>query len=266
MEPFWTTLQIDTGETRRWELGPLAFWVRHTKGEWHLASEMTPDRSRDDRWTLAVPAEFPEHLNFQRFAFDSEEGDNSLTLKPEFPDRSIVSKPVRKVIIPPNSSGSFYCRVSLWVKLAAGSEKHPRPLTSLQLASLSRTWFGSPLEGEACYASSTNATRNFQELLPYPYRVVCPVKIFNKSSESLSFERICIRVKHLKIFQGEDYLWSNEIRVTKTSTYELSQVSYGNGAPSTDPNAPEVASAREKVSPRGILLRTFNTLRKTIEI
>ncbi|MDF1752886.1 MAG: hypothetical protein P1U89_08950 [Verrucomicrobiales bacterium] len=266
MEPFWTTISIPVGETRHWELGPLAFWVRHTKGEWHVASIMTPDRSQDDRWTLAVPSAFPDDLEYERFAFNSQEGDDTLSLKPEFPDRSIISKPLSRVEIPSNSTASFFCRVSLCVKLVAGRENSPRTLTTLALANLSRSWFGTPLEGEACYASSTNAARDHLELQPFPYRVVCPVTIINRSSEPLPFERICIRVNHLKIYQGEQYLWSNEIRVSKSSTFEVSQVTYGSGAPSTEPNAAEIAQARIKVSPGGILLRTFNNLRKTIEI
>lgn len=266
MEPFWNTTRIEPGETKYWEIGPLAFWIRRIPGEWHLVREITADSSKDDRWNLGVSAEFPAGKEFERFSFDSEEDDHTLTLQPEFPDRSIVSKPNLNVVIPPGSRATFFCRVSLWVKLSAGSGARQKPLTTLPVANLSRTWFGTSLEGEACYASATNATRDYHDLKPYPYRVVCPVVINNKGSDALPFERICIRVKHLKIYQGSEYLWSNEIRVTKNNAFELSQVVYASDPPSLEPDAPLVAASQEKVSAGGILLRTFNNLRKSIDI
>ncbi|MDF1815902.1 MAG: hypothetical protein P1V20_27125 [Verrucomicrobiales bacterium] len=265
IDPFWQTIQVPAGETRHWEFGRFSFWIRHIEGEWQIATKMTMDDELESRWTLAAPAEFPSETTYQRFAFDISGGGDFITLKPEYPDRSIVSKPTMNLQVPPYSEANFFCGVAMWVKVLAGSELAPKPLTTLPLISLSKTWFGSPLEGEACYASSTNATRDYRNLEPLPYRVVCPVKIMNRTPDPLPFERICIRVKHLKIYQGETYLWSNDIRVTKTSSQELSQVSYAATPPEIDPTAVEIAPSREKVS-GGIFLRTFNNLRRTIDI
>jgi len=266
MESFWKTTTIPPGDPRHWELGPLDLWVRHYDGEWQVAHQTTDNNSLDHRSTVARPADFPLDKPYQRFAFDSPDKEGNFTLKPEFPDRSIVSKPLVNVMIPANSSASFYCGVPLWINLSVGIGEQSRHLCTVPTCNLSRTWFGTPRDGEPCYASSTKASRNFRELEPYQFRVICPVTIHNRCSESLPFERICMRVKHLKLFQGEQYLWSNEIRVTKSSPFEISQVTYSSTPPATEPILGELAPSKEKVSTGGLLLRTFNNLRKTIDI
>ncbi len=266
MESFWKTTQIPPGETRHWELGPLDLWVRHCDGEWLVSHKTTDDNSLDHRSILAQPGEFPLNQPYQRFAFDSPNKEGFLTIKPEFPDRSIVSKPLVNVTIPANSTASFFCGVPLWINLSVGKVDQSQHLCIIPTCNLSRTWFGTPKDGEACYASSTKAARNFSELEPYQFRVICPVTINNRSGEPLLFERICMRVNHLKLFQGKQYLWSNEIRVTKSSPFEVSQVSYGTMPPTVEPILAELAPSKEKVSPSGLLLRTFNNLRKTIDI
>lgn len=266
MQPFWSTTEIAEGETRHWQLGPLEFWVRRLPGEWQVTHHCEEEETLDDRWTLAAPAEFPEDRELRRFAFDSVGSDDQLTLKPEFPDRSIVSRPQIKLEIPPGARASFVCGIPLYVKLLGGTLETPSPLMTLPARILSRTWFGRPQEGESCYAATTRATRDYRQLPPHGFRVLCPVLIKNNTQKPLPFERICIRVKHLALFQGQDYLWSNEIRIVKPNVNDESRVVYGKGAPTIEPSADLVLPPREVISTRSVVARTFNNLRQIMEI
>ena len=151
----------------------------------------------------------------------------------------------------------------LCVDIFAGIVEQPVRLTTIPIRELSRTWFGNVLEGEPCYASVTRAIRDHRILEPYGFRVLCPVAVSNQTSETLPIERICIRVAHLAIYEGEQYLWSNRMKVSKTSLHVASRVTFGSKAPPLEPEAILVEEPRVKADRGGILSQTFNTL-KTI--
>ncbi len=266
MEAFWKNYKIPEGETLHWQLGPLELWVRRLPGEWQVASRSDDDNSLDDRWVLGDSATFPTDLPFKRFAFDSEGEDDLLTLRPSLPDRSVVSRPAISLEVPPGAKASFFCGVPLWVEILAGTLEKPMALMKIPTRPMSRTFFGTAQEGEPCYASTTRAMRSYQQLPPYGFRVLCPVNIHNQTNQGLPVERICIRVKHLRIFQGAEYLWTNEIRVTKSNPNEASKVTFSPKAPSFEPDAEMITKPQEKPTPGGILLRTFTNLWDLIDI
>jgi len=261
MEPFWQTHPIAPGETRHWEIGPLDLWVRHLPGEWHVLQRCADDDSRDHRWLLAEPAEFPDSPDYRRFALDSAHGENLLTLRPELPDRSVVSRPVSSIEIPSGAHARFYCGIPLCVRLEVGPPGKGLHLTTLPTRELSRTWFGNPLQGEACYATYTRAVRSPEAIEPHLFRVLCPIKIRNRSQDSLPFERICLRVRHLGIYQGKTYLWTNTSSIVKTASQTLSEVTFSKGAPAEERDAVLVVPPREKPASSNLLLRTFGNLR-----
>ena len=266
MLPFWQTYHIPSGETRHWELGPLDLRIRHLPGEWQNVHRSATDDLSDHRWTLAQEADFPSDANPSRFAIDPAHGDVRLTLLPELPDRSIVSKPTSRIEIPPGTHARFYCGIPLSVRILAGTPESPIELTSVPTRALSRTWFGNPLQGEACYATLTRAVRAPDEIAPYLFRVLCPVKIRNRSNTSLPFERICLRVRHLGIYQGKTHLWTNTSSIVKTNSQQLSQVNFSKGAPGEERDATLITPPRERPGSDNLFLRTFGNLRHLADL
>jgi hypothetical protein len=261
MLPFWQTYHVPTGETRHWEIGPLDLWIRHLPGEWQVVSRSASDDHSDHRWTLARESSFPDSPNLRRFAIDAAHSDDRLTLLPELPDRPIVSKPTSAIEIPAGTHARFYCGIPLSVRILAGPPESAIELTSIPTRALSRTWFGNPLQGEACYATLTRAVRTPEEIQPYLFRVLCPVKIRNRSTTSLPFERICLRVRHLGIYQGKTYLWTNTSSILKTNSQPLSQVTFSKGAPGEERDAILIAPPKERPGSDNLFLRTFGNLR-----
>jgi len=266
MLPFWQTYEIPPGQTRHWEIGPLDLWVRHLPGEWQIVHRSASDDLYDARWTLAQEAELPAGMVVNRFSVDTAHADDRLTLVPELPDRPIVSKPVSRIEIPAGTHARFYCGIPLSVRLKVGPPESAIELTSIPSRALSRTWFGTPQQGEPCYATLTRAVRTQEELQPYLFRVICPVKIRNRSNTSLPFERICLRVQHLGIYQGKTYLWTNTSSVVKSTSQQLSQVTFSKGAPGEERDAILITPPRERAPSNNLLLRTFGNLRHLADL
>lgn len=261
MEAFWKTYSVPQGETLHWEIGPLDLWVRHLPGEWQVVQASADDEALIHRWKLAEPSPFPPDSRFKRFAVDPGRDQDLLTLRPQFPDRSIVSRPASPIEIPSGTQARFYCGIPIWVRLEAVSSSGLVHLTTVPVHDLSRTWFGTPLEGEACYATKSRAIRDFHEAEKLGFRALCPVKIRNASGESLPFERICLRVRHLALYQGADYLWTNTSSVMKRANLGISEVTFGKHPPGEEKDAVLVEPPREPASPHATLLRTFGNLR-----
>lgn len=254
------------GSVLHWQIGPLELWVRHLPGEWQVVHRSADDDDLIHRWTLGEPASFPGDARFKRFAVDPGRDQDQLILRPRFPDRSIVSRPASPIEIPSGTQARFYCGIPIWVRLEAASSGGPVHLTTVPVHDLSRTWFGTPLEGEACYATKSLAVRDFRELEKLGFRALCPVKIRNTSGESLPFERICLRVRHLALFQGTDYLWTNTSSILKRANQPVSEVTFGKHPPGEEKGAQLVEPAREPATPHATLLRTFGNLRSITDL
>lgn len=265
MEPFWKNYTIEEGETRYWRLGPLEIWAKRLAGEWQIAHRTEPGRSLDSRWSLAESAVLPPDVEWLRYILDSPMSDPQLILRPEMPDRAIVSRPEEKLELPGGARARFVCGIPLWIRIEVGSEDQSENfhLTTLPTRNLSKTWFGSPRIGEPAYASPTRAVRDYRDLAPYGFRALCPVVVRNETRETLSVARICLRVNHLGLFQGEDYLWTNQVRATRQTLTKPCRVRYDDGPGIAEEVVP-VFPAREKPSPEGSLLRTFTNLRHFI--
>lgn len=260
IDPFWTTLTLEPHESRRWDLGPLSLWIRRAPVEWQIVTAYSKFEADDARWSLAQPSSFPPNAKVRRFAVESD--SNELKLEPVYPDRSIVAKPAEPIEIPAGARANFVCGVPLDVRVSGGG----RELAKILTRNLSKTWFGSRSEGEACYGTSTSAARDHQQLPILGFRALCPVRILNRSKKALLFERICLRVRHLDLYHGASGLWANEVGIIKTSEEEASRVVYRDGAPQQDEHADLVFKANKKPPSDGLVARTFSGIRSLIDL
>jgi hypothetical protein len=119
------------------------------------------------------------------------------------------------------------------------------------------TWFGTPMEGELCYALRSRARREREDVEAEPWRAICPVRVRNQSKELLKFERLCLRVQYLMLFQDErEGLWASESGVTYRGDNDWSRVSHARSAPSHWA-APELVSASREHAAGGFSLRAL---------
>jgi len=69
----------------------------------------------------------------------------------------------------------------------------------------SDTWFGENTRvGEMCYFSRTRAHTNATETINAPHKVVTPITVINRSTESVKIERIRVPVINLGLYTNSN--------------------------------------------------------------
>lgn len=202
----WKELEPYEGDAlRHYALGPLHLWIQRKHEEVWIAHgyEQDLDGSED-------PADGPpETMSWSRWAFKSP--GQTITFTPAFPDLPIVVSSEFPLKISPGSKIQIFTRITIWIRIAF--EKSDYLITEIPVVKLSKTWFGTPLEGELCYWLTTKARRDLSQVEKKPYVVNCPIWITNKASEDLNFEKFCFRVERLGIHRAEDELWAGETQI-----------------------------------------------------
>jgi len=152
-----------------------------------------------------------------------------MDMQPRFPDRPVLVRPEFPYTLLPGERVQFYVMVPVWVCIGRKGEP---PVLEQPVLNLSKTWFGSPTSGEFCYSIRTSAHREGETLEAGSWQAICPVRIRNQSKETVSFERLCLRVKYLSLYQHATRgLWANESSVIFRGGDHWSRVAYARNPP-----------------------------------
>ena len=248
----WSPVPVEGGQTVCRQVGPLALWLRHAAKEWHVAVRRTPEADT----AYGEPAGETGDLDWARWT--AGEGADVVRLLPRLPDRSLVVRPESPIQIPPEHHAVFYVSIPIWVAVAVG-EGTPTVLCEEPTVALSNTWFGDPMAGELCYALQTRARRAVDDSEAKPHRAVCPVRIHNAHDEMLAFERLCIRVEHLTLYDGQRQMWTNGLSVRFRGDEQPSLVEYDPG-PTAALDVGDVLAEPRVPPSKGLLKRSFASL------
>lgn len=222
--------------------GPLHFKVKRDGDDWLAVAWREEDRSRID-CGVERDAEVPAGGTWRRLG--SVAVSPELRFVPMMPNRPVVVRPEVPYTILPGEKVQFYLGVPLWVGVMTQGKA---VLMEEAVMQLSNTWFGTPMEGELAYAMRTLAKRDVEDLGFHPWRAVCPVRIKNQSKETLQFERLCLRVKYLDLYQDASRgIWGNESGLTVRADSSWSRITYGRGAPGEVRGASLLQKARDEV-------------------
>ena len=169
------------------------------------------------------------------------------------------TRPALALKVPAGRDALFFISIPVWVRVTAGS---PEGITLCELPSmvLSNTWFGEPTAGELCYALRTRAVRSLEEVETRAYTAVCPITVSNQAPKELNFERLCVRVENLSVYQGADRLWTNQLEVRFQGEEQSSQVTIGREAPKFAGEPVKVCEARQQAD-KTLLAQSFSVLR-----
>jgi hypothetical protein len=208
------------------KLGALSVYWKIREGDWILG--MNRGEAEDEISAFSwLEGDAPESTNWRRAG--SVEDLPFLEALPAFPNRPVVVRPEFSYTILPGERVHIFVGVPLSITI-----RDPKGLVLFEepIYPLSNTWFGSPTDGELCYAMRTLAKREGENLDFGPSRIICPVRIRNQSKEKLIFERLCLRVQFLNIYESEGKgLWANESSVIVRSDEAWSRVAYARKAP-----------------------------------
>jgi hypothetical protein len=223
----WEPFKIERGKEYHWQIGPLKIWLEKIEDELLIASEQSPDDLESEQIVIAKLSEKPETPEWTRFVCA---GPDTIQLLPALQDRAIVVGSEMKVKILKENSALFFVTIPVWVRIYVGDKK-ATVLTEIPTVSLSNTWFGDPMTGELCYSLTTKARRSIGESDIHPHRAICPVKITNRSTNPLDFQKFSIHVEHLKVYAGQKTLWTNEVKITFFCEDQPSKIDFSDKKP-----------------------------------
>lgn len=248
----WSPFNLKVNKTVFFQIGPLDLWISHEPNEWKIAWKYVKVESRlkfDKK-----PAQPQQKLDWKRWVDSS--GCCDVVLKPLFPDRSVVVRPETPVSLVQGESVRFFVGVPSFISVCVG--KHQTSLCEIPTAILSNTWSGeNPVEGELCYSLKTTAKRDHGTLLRHFHRIICPIEIINESKEIMHFERLCLPVKYLNTYLGENRLWGNLESVIFRGEKKRGKITAAKELPEYDQAAKLLSTARQKAR-KGIFFDAFN--------
>jgi hypothetical protein len=245
----WESWELAEGERRSWAFGPLRIWAEAAEKEWKLAWSLLDDvRKRRS----APPPPDPE---WARWAAPGR--DSVLQFSPVLPDLPLVARPENPFRILPNERARVFVSVPAWVRVTAGRDAH-HVLVDVPSRVLSKSWLGSPTEGELCLWTRTRARREWGDT---PEHIVtAPLVLANRSRETLRVEKVFIRLPHLSVYDAEGVLWADTTHVAYTGTDETDTVKEEGEAPLEAPEAARLSPPRSR--PReGLMAFSFSPLR-----
>ncbi|MEL7832434.1 DUF432 domain-containing protein [Fodinibius sp. Rm-B-1B1-1] len=200
----WGKQSLEEGKTKHISVGELHIWLKYRNEEVWITQAYNDEIKR--KADLDQP---PKDAEWSRWAHKNSSAE--VAIQPVFPDKPLVIHSEYSLKISPETQIQIYTRIPVWIRISLADNDYQ--LTELPSVKLSRTWFGTEIEGELCYHAKTKARRDLSHVDKKPYLVSCPIKIVNKSVEELTFSHFCFRVERLSMFYHEHELWADETQI-----------------------------------------------------
>lgn len=229
-----------------------AEWIPSTQ------RELAKDTLRDEAQQRAINTiiNFDPDLNWSRWALNHD--TIRIVLTPVFPNLPVVVKPEYQFKLLPEGSANIYVRIPIWIQIKSISNSSLK-ITEIPSSALSRTWFGSFLEGELCYWFKTTARRVLDDDIFKPHLCVCPIKIINSSDEELQIDKLCLRTEQLSIFINQKSLWSDQMIIEYKGSNNFSDIMVSGAVPKEAKDA-RLISPPKNPAKKGLARRTFRLL------
>ncbi|MCA9696143.1 MAG: hypothetical protein KC431_01375 [Myxococcales bacterium] len=227
---WWGDFEFESGEQRRWQIGPLNLWISRVDNEWRVVNSWSGD-PLDPALVIAEPFAEDEEpapsLERRRYLF-AEEG--RLRILPRVADRPMVTRPEMPVILPAGQRATLYLATPLWVELSLlSSSGAALVFAEIPTWKASSTWYGeNTLEGNLYYATRTRARLSLPETPGPGPRVITCMQVANNHGEPLRIERIALPLPQMSVFRDENSaLWTEAATVdyepTGNSPVQLQQ-------------------------------------------
>lgn len=252
----WKPKPVEYGREYRWKIGGLDIWIKPMELEWLVGYEYNKDEN-PEAVVIAESATAPETVLYNRYIFSGS--TRFVNLVPVMPDRAVVVNAELPVKILPECRAQFFIRIPVWIRVFSGQGTDIL-LTEIPTVQLSNSWFGDVVSGELCYGLDTHARRSIDPSLPYTGFAVCPVWIYNDSRGQIDFQKVCVHVEHLKVFEGPEKLWTNEVTIRFFGAEEPSQVTFSDSQPSLEAGCRLVSEARVAVE-KSLLKKSLGVLK-----
>jgi len=256
---WWGTFTVAAEESLLWEIGAMRLSVLRKSQEWQVAQtgygfsetdDVTCRIARGER--IADDAAMPERFIFTKTA-------ETLRVMPQLADRPVIVRPAGAMRVLSGQETTIYVSSPLWVHIDV--HEPPVALGDFPIQRPSDTWFGpSTLEGELCYAGSTQGRLRLDELPQRPHRAFTPVSIVNHSADPLLLERLSLPVPFLSLYSSEGgTLWTNGVTMRRESDTDIAEITISETPPPTEYVTHRLTGPRKKAE-KNMLIRAFGAL------
>lgn len=253
----WGEFTFPCHQSCHWLIHQLQLSLTRLSREWQVSFQYKLEENSGN-----IPLRFQERTTtsskLQRHLF--RETEDTLSLLPCLPDRSVVIRPAQPSTIHPGEKVTLYVGTPVWVKLVTGSGNHL--LQEIPTQPLSDTWFGANTRsGELCYLLRTRGRTQTGDISFERYRALTPVTIENHASTPLNFERFCLPLPMVSLYQDEStgQLSTQEILVKRGDDDQAAELKIQPGAPSICGQSVEIAPPRRKPD-RQVLVKAFSSI------
>ncbi len=275
--PWWGEYKLDSGETGRWQVGPLTVTLQRLASEWQLRYRRNAVATIQSSGNTALAA------NLSRVGSEDQDGaevrmgaepldetaschrhvvkltKSPLLVMPALADRPVVSRPVTPFHLSPGQEVRLFVGTMVWFQVYA--YKSGPLLLDIPVQRPSDTWFGpSTREGEIAYAARTHARLELDELPMRAFRANTPVKIVNKGEQALLLERLMLPIPQLSLYAANSgRLWTEELSIVCDEEMASAHLRLRKGAPSQAEGAVRLAGPRSSPE-KGVLVRALGAI------
>lgn len=240
---WWGEFEIAEDECRWWTLGPLLLGIERKEREWRVGYETS---AAGDATAPGTNRSVDELESSARHVFAKPGA--AIRLTPALADRSVVTRPVSPLNVPPGEQAMLFVSSPVWVRIEAVGPGPGKQLADVPVARPSDTWFGrSTFEGELCYATRTHGRLRLEDVPVQPFRAVTPLEIVNESEKELKLERVSLPVPYLTLYASDSCdLWTQKLTMRCEGNAQLATVRIRESAPAQISGAVKVAPPRKQ--------------------
>lgn len=256
---WWGTFTAALEQSLLWEIDTMRLSVLRKAHEWQVAQTFIGLCEKDDITCRMARGERITDTDTKPRRYIFTKTQDTLRVMPQLADRPVIVRPADMLHVLPGQETTIYVSSPLWLRI----DVHEPAITlgDFPIQRPSDTWFGpSTMEGELCYASSTQGRLHLAELPHRPHRAVTPVSIINHSEEPLVLERLSLPVPFLSLYgSDEGTLWTNGITMRRESDTDIAEITVSDAPPPTEYITHRLTGPRKEAE-QNMLMRAFGAL------
>lgn len=200
------------GEIKFFHLGDSVLWFKREKEGWYILQKENT-------------YEMEEKPDFSTAEYFQTGNSNSIVLTPALPVKPLVFKG-SNLKVSPKQKFTFFLKIPLTIQMHYSKYSEETFLKEIPYNRLSDTWFGESDAGEAAFALGNEYNLNFETIETSPFEAICPVSVFNNSSNTLEIQRQIIRVEHLALYKNKGKIVTSMVYVEYKGQQVLSAADY----------------------------------------
>lgn len=219
----WGDHSISQENSLSLEVGTLCCHIQRVGQVLEFIHHHKPDSGATDAETPSVSQLGQRCGEIKRVCICSSD---TVRVEPRVPDRPLVVRPESPILLPGQQTTQLYIGMPSFLRIQLKTGNSLTEWATLPTCQLGNTWFGTYAEGLLCYALPLPAQPDLQDISSSPGQVLVEIVVKNNQKDSLYFEKLCLRPKHLALFKDGESMRSSRVVIHYEGRKTLSGVNY----------------------------------------